>query len=109
MEAYMTFHYAIKYWDVWLLCHALREICIIMQTLTALKPKYAWALLRQLLIFNTKTADDKYSLENVFSKCFNKLLGTTSNLLQDRSIVQASEWRVQTFWVRQKLVFARNW
>ena len=57
VEPYMTLCYAIKNGDTGLLKHALREICIILQSPVLGKPKYARAMLRQVHIFDTKAAD----------------------------------------------------
>lgn len=57
MEPYLTLCYAIKFGDIGLLRHAMREVCIIMQAPSAAKPKYARAMLRQLHIFDTNAAD----------------------------------------------------
>lgn len=56
MEPYLTLCYAIKQGDIGLLCHAIREVCIIMQAPSASKPKYAKALLRQVHIIDTAAA-----------------------------------------------------
>lgn len=53
----MTLSYAIKHGDTDLLCHAMREVAVILQASTANKPKYARAMLRQLHIFDTKASD----------------------------------------------------
>lgn len=53
----MTLSYAIKHGDIGLLCHAMREVCVIVQAPAAGKPKYARAMLRQLHIFDTKAAN----------------------------------------------------
>ena len=57
VEPYMTLCYAIKNGNTGLLNHALREICIILQSPVLGKPKYARAMLRQVHIFDTKAAD----------------------------------------------------
>lgn len=57
MEPYMTLCYSIKYGDVGLLRHAMREVCVILQAPSARKPKYAREMLRQLHIFDTEAAD----------------------------------------------------
>ena len=56
MEPYMTLCYAIKHGDTGLFCHAMREICVILQALVACKPKYARAMIKQLHIIDTKSA-----------------------------------------------------
>lgn len=53
----MTLCYAIKNGDTGLLKHTLREFCIILQLLVLSKPKYAKAILRQVHIFDTKSAN----------------------------------------------------
>lgn len=53
----MTLLYAIKYGDVGLLRHALKEVTVIFQTPSARKPNYAKEMLRQLHIIDTKAAD----------------------------------------------------
>lgn len=57
MEPYTTLCYAIKHGDIGLLRHAIREICVILQAPAACKPKYARAMMRQLHIIDTKSAD----------------------------------------------------
>ena len=57
IEPYMTFCYAIKNGDTGLLKYVFRTICIILQSPVLGKPKYARAMLRQVHIFDIKTAD----------------------------------------------------
>lgn len=57
MKPYITLYYLIKYDNIGLLKYAIREICIILQTLTTQKPKYACKMLRQVYVFSTKAAD----------------------------------------------------
>lgn len=69
IEPYMTLSYAIKHGDIGLFRNAMREVCVILQALTAAKPKYAQAMLRQLHIFDTKASDpllQKAYLANAF-------------------------------------------
>lgn len=54
MEPYIILSYSIKDNNIGLLCHAIREITVILQASIAKKPKYARAMIRQLYIFNTK-------------------------------------------------------
>lgn len=53
----MTLYLYIKYRDIGLLKHMIREICIILQAPTTRKPKYGRELLRQVHIFDTIAAD----------------------------------------------------
>lgn len=53
----MTLCYAIKMGDISFFCHAIGEVCIILQAPATSKPKYARAMLRQVYIIDTKTAD----------------------------------------------------
>lgn len=53
----MSLCYAIKFGDMDLLCHTIREICIILQAPLPGKPKYARAMLRQIHVFDTEAAD----------------------------------------------------
>lgn len=57
MELYITLCYSIKDGNIGLLKYTMREICIIFQALAAPKPKYAYKMLRQVYMFNTKAAD----------------------------------------------------
>ena len=57
VELYMTFCYVIKNGNTDFLKHTLRKVCIIFQSSVIGKPKYARAMLRQLHIFDTKSAD----------------------------------------------------
>lgn len=53
----MTLCYAIKHGDIRLLCHIIREICVIVQAPVACKPKYVQVMMRQLYIIDTKSVD----------------------------------------------------
>lgn len=53
----MALCYSIKYGDIGLLRHAMREICVILHALSAHKPRYAREMLRQLHSFVTKAAN----------------------------------------------------
>ena len=53
----MTLFYAIKYGDIGFLCHAMREVAVVLQAPAGNKQKYARAMLRQLYIFDTKASD----------------------------------------------------
>lgn len=57
MEPYLTLKHAIKHGDIVLLRHAMREIATILHVPAASKPKYARVMLRQIHVFDTKTAD----------------------------------------------------
>lgn len=57
MELYITLKHAIKHGDTGLLCHAMREVAVILQAPKASKPKYAWEMLKQIYIFDTKAAN----------------------------------------------------
>lgn len=57
MEPYMALGHAIEHGNTGLLRHAMREIAVMFQAPAASKPKRARALLRQIHIFDTKTAD----------------------------------------------------
>lgn len=56
MESYMTLCFSIKHGDIGLFQYAMREICVILQALSARKPKYAREMLRQYHIFDTSSA-----------------------------------------------------
>ena len=57
MELYITLYYLIKYGDISLLKHIIKEIYIILQVSATQKPKYVYKMLRQVHIFDTKAAD----------------------------------------------------
>ena len=65
----MTLYYAMKYRNIGLLCDAMREVAIIFQSPLSEKPKYVWAMLRQMYIFDIAFADpvlQEAYLVNVF-------------------------------------------
>lgn len=53
----MILCHIIKTGDTGLLCHELKEVCIVLQAPAVLKPKYVKAMLRQIYIIDTKAAD----------------------------------------------------
>lgn len=57
MKPYMSLCYAIKHGDTGLLRHAMREVCVILQALSACQPKYSREMMRQVHIFDTKAVD----------------------------------------------------
>lgn len=57
MKAYLTLCWSIKFGDIGLLRDALREVTIILQALSANKPKYAREMLRQMHILDTTAVD----------------------------------------------------
>lgn len=50
----MTFCYVIKYGDISLLWHRIKEVIIIFPASVILKPKYLKTVLKQLYIFDIK-------------------------------------------------------
>ena len=57
MKRYITLSYTIKYENINLLHHVIREVCVILQVPMAKRPKYAQGILKQLHIFDTSSAD----------------------------------------------------
>lgn len=60
IEPYMTLFYSIKHGDIGFFWHTLWEITVIPQVLSAKKPKYTRAIIRQIPIFNIKISDPQW-------------------------------------------------
>lgn len=57
MKTYITLCYTIKYGDISLFCHAIREVCVIIQAVSTFKSKYSYKMMRQMHIFDIKVAN----------------------------------------------------